>query len=194
MFVGESVSKMFIESIQRHLSVCGQIDLPKIAKRDPNFWNVISIREPARPPINPRGFKLIHKVTVYDANTQDAQYFEGTTGIPRSEHLEAIFRFADSVEGEPILVHCWAGVSRSTAVALSLIARGMHKDGFDLVEIRKAAPEILLEIRARATPNPLILELGLACFLTPEKARELAVEWVNHPVFFANRMGGEPSS
>lgn len=184
---------MFIASIQRHLSVCGQLDLPKIAKRDPNFWNVISIREPARPSVDSRGFKLIHKVTVYDADTRDERHFEGTTGIPRREHLEGIFRFADSVGGEPILVHCWAGVSRSTAVALCLIVRGMHQDGFDLAEIEKDAPEILLEIRPRAAPNPLILELGLACFLTPEKARELAVEWVNHPVFFANRMGGDAS-
>lgn len=184
---------MFIECIQRHLSVCGQLDLPKIAKRDPNFWNVISIREPTRPAIDPRGFKHIHKAIFYDANTQDEKYFEGTMGIPRREHLDGILRFVDSIAGEPLLVHCWAGVSRSTAVALTLIAREMHNDGFDLFKIRKMAPEILLAIRPRATPNPLILELGLACFLSAEQAKEVMIEWVNHPVFFANRMGGEPS-
>jgi predicted protein tyrosine phosphatase len=184
---------MFIESIQRHVAVCAQLDLPKIAKLDPNFWNVISIREPARPPIDPSGFKRIHKVICYDTNCQDKQYFEGATGIPRREHLEGIFDFADSIEGEPILVHCWAGVSRSAAVALCLIARGMHKDDFSLLEIQGEAPEILLAIRPKAAPNPLLLELGLAGFLPAQQAHELMVAWVNHPVLFRNRMGGEAS-
>lgn len=53
-------------------------------------------------------------------------------------------------------------------------------------------PEILLAIRRQAAPNPLILESGLVVFLPPEEARQLVVEWVNHPILFANRMGGEP--
>jgi len=183
---------MFIETIQRHLTVCAQADLPMRAKLDRGFWNVISMREPARPPIQTQGFKQIHTVIVYDADTQDEAHFEGMLGIPRREHIEGVYRFVDSIAGEPILVHCWAGISRSTAVALSLIAREMHADGFDLEEIRKESPEILLAIRPRATPNPLILELGLAAFLPAEEARRLTVDLVNHPVLFANRMGGEP--
>ena len=184
---------MFIEHIQRHLAVCAQLDLPKMAKLDPSFWNLISMREPTRPPIQQKGFKQIHMVIMYDANTQDVAHFEGMLGIPRREHIEGIYRFVDSIAGEPILIHCWAGISRSTAVALSLIAREMHSDGFGLEEIRKEAPEILLAIRPRATPNPLILELGLAVFLQAEEAKRLTVDWVNHPVLFANRMGGEPA-
>lgn len=183
---------MFIECIQRHLAVCAQLDLPKIAKRDPDFWHVVSMREPSRPPIQKQHFKKVHTVIVYDADTQDAAHFEGTLGIPRHEHIEGIYRFADSIAGEPILVHCWAGISRSTAVALALIAREMHVDGFDLEEIRKEAPEILLAIRSRAAPNALILEFGLAAFLPADEARRLTVHWVNHRVLFANRMGGDP--
>jgi predicted protein tyrosine phosphatase len=182
---------MLIESIQRHFTVCAQLDLPKISRRDPDFWNVISIREPSRPRIPREGFKKILTVICYDADSQDPVHFEGMLGIPRREYLDAVFRFVDSIAGEPILVHCSAGISRSTAVALSLIARKMHADGFGLEEIRKEAPEILLAIRPRATPNPLILELGLAAFLPAEEARGMTVDWVNHPVLFANRMGGE---
>jgi len=184
---------MFIEQIQRHLAVCGQLDLPTMAKLDPGFWNVISIREPARPRIQKRGFKQIHTVICYDADTQDVKYFEGTLGIPRREHIEGILRFADTIAGEPLLVHCWAGVSRSTAVAMVLITREMYADGFSLKEIHHETPEIILAIRQQAAPNPLILELGLATFLPADEARRLTVDWVNHPIMFANRMGGEPS-
>ncbi len=185
---------MFIDCIQRHLAVCAQRDLPRMARVDPDFWNVISVREPTRPKIETRGFKKVHTVIVFDSDTADAAHFEGSLGIPRPEHVQGVFRFADSVAGEPILVHCWAGVSRSTAVALALIAREMHADGFRLEEIRKQAPEILLSIRRQAAPNPLILEFGLAEFLPPEEARQLVVEWVNHPAIFENRhKGAEPS-
>ena len=184
---------MYIEGIQRHLAVCAQLDLPGFAKMGPNFWNVVSIREPSRPPIQKDGFKKIYTVIVYDASTQDASHFEGTLGIPRAGHLEGICRFADSIAGEPLLIHCWAGISRSTAVALALIAREMNADGYSLEEIRKEAPEVLIAIRPRAAPNPLLLEFGLATFLPTEEARHLVVEWINHPILFANRTGGEPS-
>ncbi len=67
----------------------------------------------------------------------------------------------------------------------------MYGDGFGLEEIRKEAPEILIATRPKAAPNPLILELGLADIFSPEEARRLTVDWVNHPVLFANRTGGE---
>jgi predicted protein tyrosine phosphatase len=183
---------MFIECIQRHIAVCAQMDLPKIAMRDPNFWNLISIREPARPAIHKQGFKKVHTLICYDVTGIEGLDMKDTLGIPRKEHPRAVFRFADQIAGEPLLIHCWAGISRSTAVALALIAREMHTDGFELEEIRVQAPDILLAIRRQAAPNPLILELGLAEFLPDEQARQLAIDWVNHPVLFANRMGGEP--
>lgn len=184
---------MFIDCIQRHLAVCAQLDLPRMAKMDANFWNVVSVREPSRPQILRQGFKQIHTVIVYDADTKEAEHYEGSLGIPRREHLQGIYRFADATAGEPLLIHCWAGVSRSTAIALSLIARAMHADGYSLDEIKSEAVTILLAIRRQAAPNPLILAFGLAEFLPPDVAREFVIEWVNHPVLFANRhAGSEP--
>jgi hypothetical protein len=92
---------MFIDCIQRHLAVCAQIDLPRIAKMDANFWNVVSIREPSRPQISRQGFKQIHTVIVYDADTKDAEHYEGSLGIPRRDHFQGIYRFADATAGEP---------------------------------------------------------------------------------------------
>jgi hypothetical protein len=78
-------------------------------------------------------------------------------------------------------------------VALSLIARAMHADGYGLDEIKREAVNILLAILRQAAPNPLILEFGLAEFLLPDVAREFVNEWVNHPVLFANRhVGSKP--
>lgn len=184
---------MFFESIQRHLAVCAQNDLPQIAKLDPAFWNVISIREPARPKIPTLGFKRIHALLCYDIIGPEG-LDPSQLGIPRKEHLQDIFRFIDGMPTEPILVHCWAGVSRSAAVALAIIARGLYYDGFSSEEIVQQGPEMLLQIRRIAAPNPLILELGLSCFLSEEQARKLAVALVNHPILYRNRMNADPES
>ena len=183
---------MFIEPLQRHLSVCARADLPGIARLDAGFWNVVSMRGPSQQRIECLGFRKVHDVVCYDVGGVDPSDPDNTLGIPRAEHLKDIFRFADCPAGEPILVHCQAGKSRSTAVALALIVRAMHLDGYSVEEISKEAPEMLLSIRPQAAPNPLILGLGLAEFLPEIQAARLVKELANHPDLFRNRMGGEP--
>lgn len=182
---------MFLEPLQRHLAVCARADLPRMAKLDGDFWNVISMRGPSQPRIDRRGFRQIHEVVCYDVGGADPNDPGDTLGIPRKEHLEGVFLFSDSIAGEPILVHCQAGVSRSTAVALALIVRSMHADGYTMEEMAKDAPQMLLSIRPQAAPNPLILHLGLAEFLPDEDAARLTKELLIHPSLFRNRTGGE---
>jgi predicted protein tyrosine phosphatase len=186
---------MFVEPFQRHLHVCAQVDLPGYSKRDFGFWNVVSIREPSRPTPNPAGFRQIHTMLCLDVVGTDGLEENELIHAPRPEHLEAVFQFADNIPDEPLLVHCWAGVSRSTAVALALIVRAMHFDGYSEDEIVDEACATLLEIRPQAAPNPLVLETGLALFLNAPSARLLSVRLVNQPALFQNRhKGASPAS
>lgn len=181
---------MFIQHLQRHLHVCAQAELPTYSKRDPGFWNVVSIREPYRPTPNPAGFRKFHTMLCLDVVGTDGMDESELIHAPRAEHLDEVFQFADSVSGEPLLVHCWAGVSRSTAVALALIVRAMHANGTTEAEMVNEACEILLEIRPQAAPNPLVLELGLSQFLDLESAHRLMTRLVNQPALFQNRHKG----
>lgn len=181
---------MFIESCRRHIGVCSFNDLARFAKSDPGFWNVISILEPSFPKLALGGFRKIHHARLYDVIGLEGLGTEGGLGIPRSEHMRAIFQFSDSLPGEPLLVHCRAGISRSTGVALCLIVRGMHTRRAPLERILDEAPGILLQIRPQAAPNPLILELGLGEFMTAADARKTTVSLVNHPAFLQNRFVG----
>lgn len=181
---------MFIEPLQRHLHVCAQADLPAYSKRDPGFWNVVSIREPIRPIPNPTGFRKFHTMLCLDVVGTDGMDESELIHAPRAEHLGEVFRFADSVPGEPLLVHCWAGISRSTAVALTLIVRAMHFVGYSEDEIVSEACEILLEIRPQAAPNPMVLEIGLSRFMDPISANQLMARLVNQPQLFQNRHKG----
>ncbi|MGX8272773.1 tyrosine phosphatase family protein [Brevundimonas diminuta] len=71
---------------------------------------------------------------------------------PSLEHVEALIEFAQGWTGaQPLLIHCWAGVSRSTAAAYVIAcARTVPgREGDWAARLRDAAPT--------ATPNPLIV-------------------------------------
>lgn len=114
---------MFITELRRHLAVSSIAELGKSLKMDAGFWNVVSIREPSVPkPAFLRYAKRVYEVIFEDWEQIDPSD-PGTP--PRREHLAGIFHFIDGCPGEPVLVHCLAGLSRSPAVALTLIVRGL---------------------------------------------------------------------
>lgn len=79
---------------------------------------------------------------------------EGLTP-PSEADVAALLAFAASWDGaRPLLIHCWAGVSRSTAAAYVLAcARSAPGREADWAKrLRTAAPT--------ATPNPLIVTLA----------------------------------
>ncbi|MEN5147653.1 tyrosine phosphatase family protein [Brevundimonas diminuta] len=74
---------------------------------------------------------------------------------PSAEHVEALLAFAGGWSGaRPLLIHCWAGVSRSTAaayvIACARTAPGRESEW--AARLRGAAPT--------ATPNPLMIALA----------------------------------
>jgi predicted protein tyrosine phosphatase len=74
---------------------------------------------------------------------------------PRQEHIDAILRFGrEWNHAGPLVVHCWAGISRSTAAAFITLC-ALNEEGIEA--------EIAKRIRAAsptATPNPLMIEIA----------------------------------
>lgn len=74
---------------------------------------------------------------------------------PSAEHIDALLAFGRGWRGPaPLLVHCWAGISRSTAAAYALACARAG-----------AGSEVGLALRLRAvapfaTPNPLMVALA----------------------------------
>lgn len=147
---------MLFHSTQRHYAICSLRDLPAIGRRDPGFWNVISVLENSAPQVPTQGFLKNIRVAC-----DDVTEFVPGVEVPGSKQIDEVFRFADSVIGEPLLIHCMFGESRSPAIALLLMMRDMQMDGYAAEECANASRRFLLSIRPQAKPNPLILETGL---------------------------------
>jgi predicted protein tyrosine phosphatase len=75
--------------------------------------------------------------------------------LPCEEHVAELVRFAlDWDRNAPLLIHCWAGISRSTAAAfITLCALNPDADEFGLARaLRRASPT--------AYPNRRLVALG----------------------------------
>jgi len=178
---------MFIPELKRHLTVCGASEVAQFLKRDPKFWNIVSIYEPSIPRQQWQYARDVHYACFHDAENVVAGR---EIRFPTRDDIAAIFRFVDAHPDQPILIHCLAGQSRSTAVALALIVRGLLAAGTSSVV--EAAVAYLLEIRRIARPNALVLRHGLGLFCEPECAERLAVELLNHPQLMENRFVKRP--
>jgi predicted protein tyrosine phosphatase len=179
---------MFIKEIGRHLAVSSIPELEQTLKLDKGFWNVISIREPQVPkPDVLRFAKKVHLVICEDSEDEDPVV---PSRPPRIEDVVGILQFLDDCSNQPVLVSCLAGLSRSPAVALGIIVRGMINNGWDATKINplvERAVSLLLQIRRQARSNVLFLRLCLDQFLPVENASRLTAGLVNHPLLKENR-------
>lgn len=127
--------------------VCPLSRVPEMVKaRSPS--HVISLLDPESAFPSPGGRHL--KVSVHDI-VDDAL---GLTA-PARQHMAEILDFIDTWErSAPILIHCYAGISRSTATAF--ITACMHNPGIDEEEIALA----LRAASAVAWPNRRIVALA----------------------------------
>ena len=70
---------------------------------------------------------------------------------PEEHHLEVALQFADEVGDGSLLIHCHAGISRSSAIALAILAKVLG--GGREIEAKNA----LKRINTDARPNKLMV-------------------------------------
>jgi len=127
------------------LAVCGQYEARQ-GFEAMAATHVISIRRTARPFHPPKVAPDRHLVLDFEDTTDTAN-----PEAPSQGHLEAATAFVDQLPGDArLLVHCLQGLSRSTGLALGLLAR-------EVSPLRAAY--LLHTARPVATPNMLVVRL-----------------------------------
>ena len=113
--------------------------------------HVLTLLSPGHEASAPRQPPFVQPLQLYFHDITEAR--DGLIA-PDHESVGAILDFARSWTGErPMLVHCWAGISRSSAAAYMIACA--RNDGFErdiADELRRRAPF--------ATPNRLMVELA----------------------------------
>lgn len=138
------------------ITVCGIEELE--GHTEAGVSHVLSILDPAWPVPEAFGSYGEHaklELRFHDVIEDDAADQPG----PGREHVVQLLRFGRDLAAEPppaahLLVHCHAGISRSTASMALILAQALPQ---------RTAAEIMAEvlrIREKAWPNLRIIELG----------------------------------
>lgn len=140
------------------LMICGVEELPDTLPRF-HPTHVISIRDPADDKIDfPDGTKVLH-LAFHDIHRLDGMVGrmlarQRDAGIPSIDHAQAILDFGLQIPPKArVLVHCWAGHSRSPAAGFLLAAQAMpggERCAFDLIKV----------LRPQSQPNKLLVQHG----------------------------------
>ena len=74
--------------------------------------------------------------------------------MPEKKHVERALEFADGIGNGSLIIHCVAGISRSSAIALAVIAKslGIGKEEEAIKELQILNPYCL--------PNKLVVKLA----------------------------------
>jgi predicted protein tyrosine phosphatase len=137
------------------LTVCGLAELP--GHCEVGVSHVLSILDPGTP--KPTAFGTYGEHDRLELRFHDI--IEEIAGMipPQREHVERVLDFGRSLQAEPrpsahLLVHCYAGISRSTASMVLMLtqARPDRPAEDAMAQVRR--------IRPQAWPNLRIIEMG----------------------------------
>ena len=130
--------------------VCNLFDMPHHV-RALRAGYLVSLVQPEFQPPTPAGVRSERhlRVAVHDISEP-----MGDAVVPGQEHVEELIAFLGDWPGsEPVVLHCYAGVSRSTAAALIALTVGANGRELEAARtLREAAPH--------AQPNSLIIALA----------------------------------
>lgn len=130
--------------------ICGLRALPELAERvRPS--RLVSLVAPGDPVDTPRDVDPSRHLKIF---VDDIIHDLAGAIAPRPRHVEALIDFAGDWDGaRPMLIHCIAGISRSTAAALIVqSARCEGREAEAALALRRAAPF--------ARPNPRLISLA----------------------------------
>jgi predicted protein tyrosine phosphatase len=133
------------------LSICGKHELDRFEHRE--ITHLLSIEDPGTPKETPCWFRGLHlQLQLHDIDTPaQAAAQEGV--LPSLADVEAILQLGSECLAAAgtgpvhLLVHCYAGISRSTAAAFALTVQAVG------VEHADDALAHVLEMRPQANPN-----------------------------------------
>jgi predicted protein tyrosine phosphatase len=167
------------------ITVCGLDELSALGAG--NVTHVVSILDPGWPdPPELQAFAAGRHLTLRFHDVIDAS---PESIAPESGDIERLLAFGRDLandRAQHLLVHCHAGVSRSTAAAILLLAQ-RYAD--------RPADEAVLEIarlRPRAWPNLRILELGDAALGRGGAIVEAARAHYRHLYSYDDLQRGDP--
>ncbi|HLZ65193.1 MAG TPA: protein-tyrosine-phosphatase [Aliidongia sp.] len=134
------------------ISICGIEELPPFERR--GVTHLLSVLDPEYP--EPASLELLNPTRRLLLRFHDSIDARPGEILVQRDHVRQVLDFGRDLPaaGGHLLVHCHAGISRSTAFSILLLAQALpHVAAEDIVAE-------IVRVRDRAWPNLRIIELG----------------------------------
>ena len=156
--------------------ICSQAEAEERVREKPHYWNVVSIfsggggKHGGVLPDYQNKYKSICSNRFHDIDTPE----DGLI-MCNETHIKNIIEFSENVVGQPLVVNCFAGVSRSSAISFLVLLNQCSKQKYDYPVDR--ALDYLVSIKNIHTiyPNRAILNMGID-YLCKENTEKL-IQW-----------------
>ncbi len=149
-------SKRKVLKTPYRFSVCGKNEIDNFSTE--GITHILSIEDPGTPKETPAWFKGVHwQIQFHDVESfSEARAFNATA--PTQEQVAEVLRCGEEClkasQAGPVhlLVHCYAGASRSTAACYALVAQAIGAGK------AKEALRHVMQVRSEAFPNLLVVK------------------------------------
>lgn len=123
-----------------------------------DITHVVSINDPdTRPPSALEGHRRRHRGRHLVLHFHDVSSVDRHLTTPTRDHVKQILKFAEQCgDQHNVLVHCAAGISRSSAAALAIIASKLKPSSRSAHE----AVRIVMAVKQTIYPNRLMVALA----------------------------------
>jgi predicted protein tyrosine phosphatase len=145
-----------MSNLPKQITISSALDLERYARN--GLDQVVSILDPDSP--EPVELRAVQRRFLCTLRFHDVVEDSGPLISPQASHIDKLLDFGRSLSSDPgrhLLIHCFAGLCRSTAAALVLIAQS------DPSASPERAVTRLLEITPHAWPNTRMVQLGDEC-------------------------------
>ena len=168
---GAGPNPMHIDLLNQEMAIASVEEAVRMTPAELSHWNILSIR--GRLNEGPLSFSGARNVKKLHFDDVEADYPEDELFAAQPKDIQAALAFARAVGDEPLLIHCYAGISRSPAIAW-LIIYDKLKGRPDAV---RQAFEIVRKLRPMLQPNQHVLRLGMK-LLVPRETRQRVMKQV----------------
>lgn len=145
--------------------ILSQFEAEHLVKSEPNKWNVVSIWS-QHWDWQSGGLWSRRKPDMLNAKNLSQHFFHDEehafkddpgTVLVDEDHILEILKFTRSHKGEPLLIHCHAGESRSTAIGILVVMDALEKISMTPAQ---DALDIVKDTVPYMSPNKRVLEIG----------------------------------
>lgn len=132
--------------------ICTASQVSKMTSRH-DATHVLSLMDPGSKVFLHPKRKVVWKKFIFEDNTNEGELFS-----PTREHVKEMVKWAKTLPDDAnLLVHCFAGVSRSSATAIVVECSRNNVKSYDEI---KEIFDYMAGIRPIMMPNPLIIRFA----------------------------------